>query len=127
MLGLAVRVLLSFALVISLWSGVMAAPLSGTAMNRPICCHARQMDGHAQAQGDCGCGQDAPCRMQANPYVRVFPALQQGNAEQVPLALLPTWPLDGRLISSAGEPAIGLRLLLKPPGRLYILNAKLLI
>lgn len=127
MLGIAFRLLLSFMLVVSLWSGAMAASFTGSAMNKPTCCHAKSMAGHADGQGTCGCSQDSPCRMQANPYARVLPALVHSNVDQTSLAEFPMWPLAGNLIEPARERVFGSRILLKPPDRLFILHANLLI
>lgn len=126
-MGFASRLLLSFALVASLWSGVMAAPLSGTTMNKPVCCHAVSMAGHAGAQEACGCAQDSPCRMQSNPYARVFPALLHGNADQTSLAENPIWSAASDLVEPAREIVAVPCIFLKPPGRLFILHANLLI
>jgi hypothetical protein len=127
LLGVAARLLLSIALVVSLWSGVMAAPLSGAIANKPVCCHAVKMAGHDEAQGACGCAQNSPCRMKANPFAPVLPALLQGNVLQTSLAQSPIWASAGDITTPAAEIVTGSRMLLKPPVRLYILHANLLI
>ena len=127
MLGIVARLILSFMLVVSLWSGVMAAPFSGSAMNKSACCHARSMAGHAGGQGACGCSQDSPCRMQANPYARSLPALIHSNVDQTSLAEFLMGAFAGNLIVTTSEKVFASRILLKPPDRLFILHANLSI
>jgi hypothetical protein len=127
LLDIAPRLLLSFMLVVSLWSGTMAAPFTGVIMNKPACCHATPMAGQAESQGACGCAQDSPCRMQVNPHLRVFPALIRSNMDQTPLVHLPIWSSAGGFIKPAHDDIYETIILLKPPGRLFILHANLLI
>lgn len=127
LLGIAPRLLLSLVLTVSLWSGAVAAPFTGVIMNKPACCNAMPMAGQAKSQGACGCAQDSPCRMQANPHLRLFPALIPSNMDQAPLVHLPIWSSAGGFIKPAYDGIIDTRILLKPPGRLFILHANLLI
>jgi len=110
------------------WSTALAAPSAPWPVEAVPCCHLAGQTGHAPEPGGCGCPEDAPCQMQAAPLNADAAALPPASAHLTP-------PSAAQFVAGWADQQASPKMndatvhggLVKPPGRLFILHAHLLI
>ncbi|KMY65709.1 hypothetical protein AAU61_20695 [Desulfocarbo indianensis] len=127
MLKKAFRLWLSAFLLAAGWSTALAAPSAPWTVDAVPCCHLAGQAGHAPGQGDRGCPKDAPGQMRSDP-------LDQDAAALLPASAGLTPPSATQFVAEWADQQASPKMmaavhggLIKPPERLFILHAHLLI